>query len=90
MLCYAQANDALKDIWNLLHLWSHLYKFKDNNIVGQAANTHARSTINKADNKISMATRCYEAARAALTSLAPLLNKDDTWKDVLKPLNQNK
>ncbi|KAG2114064.1 hypothetical protein BD769DRAFT_1630016 [Suillus cothurnatus] len=61
-----------------------------NNIVGQAANNRARSMINKADNKISMATRHYEAARAALTSLAPLLNEDDTWKDVLKPLNRNK
>ncbi|KAG1883671.1 hypothetical protein F4604DRAFT_1878922 [Suillus subluteus] len=57
------------------------WMFKDNNIVGQAANTHARSMINKADNKISMAAGRYEAARVALTSLAPLLNEDDAWKD---------
>ncbi|KAG0694590.1 hypothetical protein DFH29DRAFT_1006208 [Suillus ampliporus] len=90
MLRYAQANDALKDIRNLLRLRSHLYKFKDNNIVGQAANTRARSTINKADNKVTMAAERYEAARAALTNLAPLLNEDEAWKDILKPLNRNR
>ncbi|KAG1732347.1 hypothetical protein EDB19DRAFT_1831363 [Suillus lakei] len=89
MLRYAQANDALKDIRNLLRLRSHLYKFKDNNIVGQAANTRARSTINKADNKVTMAAERYEAARAALTNLALLLNEDEAWKDILKPLNRN-
>lgn len=90
MLRYAQANDALKDIRNLLRLRSHLYKFKDTNIVGQAANTRTRSTINKADNKVSMAAGRYKAARAALTSLAPLLNEDEAWKDVLKPLNRHR
>ncbi|KAG2341887.1 hypothetical protein BDR05DRAFT_1001437 [Suillus weaverae] len=90
MLHYMQANDTLKDIWNLLCLRSHLYKFKDNNIVSQAANTHARSTINKVDNKVSMVTGHYEAASAALTSLAPLLNEDEAWKNVLKPLNRNR
>ncbi|KAG1853639.1 hypothetical protein F4604DRAFT_1883371 [Suillus subluteus] len=89
-LCYAQANDALKDIRNLLCLRSHLYKFKDSNIVGQAANTRARSTINKADAKVNMAAERYEAARAALASLALILNEDRTWKEIFKPLNRSK
>ncbi|KAG1840386.1 hypothetical protein DFJ58DRAFT_732914 [Suillus subalutaceus] len=89
-LCYTQANDALKDIRNLLHLRSHLYKFKDSNIIGQAANTHTRSTINKADAKVNMAAEHYKAARAALASLAPILNEDQTWKEIFKPLNWSK
>lgn len=90
MLRYAQANDALKDIRNLLRLRSHLYKFKDNNIVGQAANTRARSTINKTDVKVSMAAERYEVARAALTSLAQILDEGPAWQDIFKPLNRNR
>ncbi|KAG2068191.1 hypothetical protein BDR04DRAFT_1158166 [Suillus decipiens] len=86
-LRYAQANNALKDICNLLHLRSHLYKFKDSSIVGQAANTHTRSTINKADAKVNMATKCYKVARAVLANLAPILNEDQTWIEVFKQLN---
>ncbi|KAG2115716.1 uncharacterized protein F5147DRAFT_743324 [Suillus discolor] len=90
MLRYAQANDALKDIRNLLRLRSHLYKFKDNNIVGQAANTRARSTINKTDVKVSMAAERYEVARAALTALAQILDEGPAWQDIFKPLNRNR
>ncbi|KAG1780044.1 hypothetical protein EV702DRAFT_1178215 [Suillus placidus] len=90
MLRYAQANDALKDIRNLLRLRSHLYKFKDNNIVGQAANTRARSTINKTEVKVSMAAERYEVARAALTTLAQILNEGPAWKDIFRPLNRNR
>ncbi|KAG1725657.1 hypothetical protein EDB19DRAFT_1897750 [Suillus lakei] len=90
MLRCAQANDALRDIRNLLRLRSHLYKFKDNHIIGQAANTHARSTINKTDVKVSMAAERYEVARAALTTLAQILDEDPAWKDIFKPLNRNK
>lgn len=89
-LRYAQANDALKDIRNLLRLRSHLYKFKDSHIVGQAANTRARSTISKADAKVNMAAERYEVARAALANLARILNEDRTWMEVFKPLNRSK
>ncbi|OJA09031.1 hypothetical protein AZE42_11088 [Rhizopogon vesiculosus] len=89
-LRYAQANDALKDMRNLLRLHSHLYTFKDNNIVGQAANTRARMTINKTEDRVNMAASRYEAAWAALASLAPLLNEGGTWKTVLKPLDRKK
>ncbi|KAG1743664.1 uncharacterized protein EDB91DRAFT_1236671 [Suillus paluster] len=90
MLHYAQANNALKDIRNLLCLRSHLYKFKDNNIIGQAANTRARSTINKTNVKVSMAAERYEVARAALTTLAQILDEGPAWKDIFKPLNHNR
>ena len=89
-LRYAQANDALKDMRNLLRVRSHLYTFKDNNIVGQAANTRARTTINKTKDRVNMAASRYEAAWAALASLAPLLNEGVTWKTVLKPLDRKK
>ncbi|KAG1774892.1 hypothetical protein EV702DRAFT_974206 [Suillus placidus] len=89
-LHYAQANNTLKDIWNLLRLHSHLYKFKDSHIVGQAANTRARSKISKADDKINMAAECYEVAKAALANLAQILNEDQTWMEVFKPLNRSK
>lgn len=89
-LRYAQANDALKEIRNLLRLRSHLYKFKDHNLVGQAANTRARGTINKADSKIYMAASRYEAARAALVNLAPTLNEDPSWMDTFKHLNRSR
>lgn len=89
-LRYAQANDALKDMRNLLRLRSHLYTFKDNNIVGQAANTRARTTINKTEDRVNMAASRYEAARAALASLAPLLGEGETWNTILKPLDRKK
>ncbi|KAG0698532.1 hypothetical protein DFH29DRAFT_983865 [Suillus ampliporus] len=89
-LRYAQANDALKEIRNLLRLRSHLYKFKDSHIVGQAANTRARSTISKADARVNMAAEHYEVARAALANLAPILNEGRTWMEVFKPLNRSK
>ncbi|KAG2124145.1 hypothetical protein BD769DRAFT_1669671 [Suillus cothurnatus] len=90
MLWYAQANDVLRDIHNLLRLCSHLYKFKDNHIISQAPNTHTRSTINKTNIKVSMATEHYEVARVALTTLVQILDEDPAWKDIFKPLNCNK
>ncbi|KIJ08628.1 hypothetical protein PAXINDRAFT_164450 [Paxillus involutus ATCC 200175] len=38
-LHYAQAEEALNDIQHFLHLRTHLYKFKDNNIQDQMENT---------------------------------------------------
>jgi hypothetical protein len=85
----AQANDALKDIHHLLRLRSHLYHFKDTNVVGQGANTRARNTINKTEAKISGAAARYEAARNSIISLAPILGETD-WRKVFRPLDRNK
>ena len=81
----AQAHKALCDLRHFLRLHTHLYKFKDTNVRGQVANTHARTTISQTDRKVSTATEKYCVARAALFSLAPLLGKEG-WEDTLRPL----
>ncbi|KAG2050816.1 hypothetical protein BDR06DRAFT_983821 [Suillus hirtellus] len=44
-LHYAQALDALNEVRSHLCLRSHMYKFKEKNIRGQAASTHAQALI---------------------------------------------
>ncbi|KAG2130405.1 uncharacterized protein EDB93DRAFT_1243278 [Suillus bovinus] len=44
-LCHAQALDALNEVRSHLHLRSHMYIYKDQNVCGQAASTHAQALI---------------------------------------------
>jgi hypothetical protein len=82
----AQANDALNEIRDNLHLRSHLYKFKDSFTRGQKANTRSRSTIQGVQDKIDASVRKYQIAHQALVKLAPILGESG-WDTVLKPLD---
>ncbi|KAG2354586.1 hypothetical protein BDR07DRAFT_1305500 [Suillus spraguei] len=64
----------------LLH--THLYKFKDVNIRGQQANTHAVTVIKKVKHNVTGASERYCHTRTALSSLCRTLGEDG-WQSIL-------
>ncbi|KAG6374105.1 hypothetical protein JVT61DRAFT_4748 [Boletus reticuloceps] len=66
----AQAHDALNSLRSNLRAQSYIYKFKDRNLHGQGANTHARTTLHAIENRINAAANRYNDARNALENLA--------------------
>jgi len=84
-----QANDALNEIQDHLHLQTHCYKFKNHFIWGQRPNTWFHSNINQLAQKIDLLAKKYETAHQALVNLMPILNKIG-WNTYLKPLDREK
>ncbi|KAG2138440.1 uncharacterized protein EDB93DRAFT_1242126 [Suillus bovinus] len=76
-LRYAQAHDALNDVQQHIHLFTHLNAFRMANVQGQRASTHACTTLNLAAEKKHASKAKYNAARDALTV---------GWSDILHPL----
>ncbi|KAG2106954.1 uncharacterized protein F5147DRAFT_746092 [Suillus discolor] len=76
-LHYAQALDALNELHSHLRLRSHMYMYKDKNIHGQVANTHA--------NQIIEAVESRKCACNTLLSLSCHLQKSN-WEAVMRPL----
>jgi hypothetical protein len=74
-LRYAQAGDSLEEIRQNLRLRDHMYTFKRNWIRGQSANTRAQNALSRVEIKAAMAAERYRGARAAVSSLAPVLGK---------------
>ncbi|KAG6884960.1 hypothetical protein C0992_005568, partial [Termitomyces sp. T32_za158] len=71
----AQAEEALEDIRHNLQIRSYLFKFKDQNVRGQHANTRARHAIDNVQSKIDAFAEEYRAAQHAIVSLGTLLEK---------------
>ncbi|KAG1795019.1 uncharacterized protein HD556DRAFT_1442348 [Suillus plorans] len=71
----AQAGDALDDIRRSLRLRDYMYTFKWNWIHGQSANTCVQNALGRVEARAAAAANKYCAAHAALSSLAPVLNK---------------
>lgn len=82
----AQAGDALDEIRQSLRLCDYMYTFKRNWIRGQSANTRAQNALSRVEARAAAAADRYRAAHAALSSLAPVLNKVG-WNVKLRSLN---
>ncbi|KAG1851621.1 hypothetical protein DFJ58DRAFT_728843 [Suillus subalutaceus] len=80
-LWYAQAHDALNNVRQHICLFTHLNTFRMVNVRGQCASTCARTTLDLAVEKKHVSKAKYDAARDALTALAPLLEKF-SWTNV--------
>ncbi|KAF8888032.1 hypothetical protein BD779DRAFT_1611372 [Infundibulicybe gibba] len=77
-----QAYESLDALRNNLRIRSHLFKFKDRFIRGQAANTRARNSIDLIQARVDASGEEYRAARSALVSLGGLLGKVG-WQEKL-------
>ncbi|KAG1792548.1 hypothetical protein EV424DRAFT_1276603, partial [Suillus variegatus] len=86
-LRWAQAHDALNELCSHLHLCSHMYKFKDKHLRGQAASTCAQNLITGVEAKKDSAVDKYKHAHRALESLSSWVGKRD-WQDSLRPLKR--
>ncbi|KAG6825488.1 hypothetical protein H0H92_003581, partial [Tricholoma furcatifolium] len=83
----AQAHEALEDLRRHLQIRSYLFKFKDQNVRGQHANTRARHAIDSIQSKITASAEEYRAAYQAIVSLGTLLQKVG-WKQEFQVLEQ--
>ncbi|KAG6828010.1 hypothetical protein H0H92_009670 [Tricholoma furcatifolium] len=83
----AQAHEALEDLRRHLQIRSYLFKFKDQNVRGQHANTRARHAIDSIQSKITASAEEYRAAHRAIVSLGTLLQKVG-WKQEFHVLEQ--
>ncbi|KAG1784916.1 uncharacterized protein HD556DRAFT_1435299 [Suillus plorans] len=81
----AQAHDALNELRSHLRLCSHIYKFKDKNLRGQAASTRAQNLIARVKAKKDAAVARYRCARQAIESLSCRLDEMG-WEATLRPL----
>ncbi|KAF8151299.1 hypothetical protein B0H34DRAFT_709445 [Crassisporium funariophilum] len=81
----AQADEALEGVRRNLQIRSYLFKFKDQNVRGQHANTRARNAIATVQARIDACAEEYRAAHTALLSLGTLLGRVG-WQDQLRPL----
>ncbi|KAG1897430.1 uncharacterized protein F5891DRAFT_1129906 [Suillus fuscotomentosus] len=78
-LWHAQAHDALNEICSHLRLRSHMYKFKDKNLCGQAASTRAQNLIARVEAKKDAGVDKYSGCLDKVgwgETLQPLRNKD--------------
>ncbi|KAG2743573.1 hypothetical protein P692DRAFT_201723247, partial [Suillus brevipes Sb2] len=82
----AQAGDALDEIRQSLRLRDYMYTFKRNWIRGQSANTRAQNALGRVEARAAAAAEKYRVAHAALSSLAPVLNKVG-WNLKFRSLN---
>ncbi|KAF8875708.1 hypothetical protein BD779DRAFT_1613396 [Infundibulicybe gibba] len=80
-----QAYESLDGLRSNLQIQSHLFKFKDKFICGQASNTRARNTINLIQARVDALGEEYRVARLALVALAKVLGKIG-WQDRLPVL----
>ncbi|KAG2029310.1 hypothetical protein BDR03DRAFT_881153 [Suillus americanus] len=80
----AQAFDALDDLCRHLRLRSHLFKFKDNQLHGQRANTRAAGVLAKVDLSIKTDAEWYCRAWTALVILGDILQEHSWQDDLLK------
>ncbi|KAJ7581288.1 hypothetical protein C8J56DRAFT_793853 [Mycena floridula] len=82
----AQANDALDAVRTCLRLKGYLFRERRTNVSGVSANTRSQKAVANAQQKILRFQKRYNVAFQALASLAPLLEKDPTWKLFFRPL----
>ncbi|KAG1787814.1 uncharacterized protein HD556DRAFT_1312409 [Suillus plorans] len=81
----AIAHDSLNELRSHLCLRSHMYKFKDKNLRGQAASTHAQNLIAHVEIKKDAAVEKYKHAHRALELLGRRLDIMG-WEERLPPL----
>ncbi|KAG1884562.1 hypothetical protein F4604DRAFT_1878640 [Suillus subluteus] len=76
---------ALNKLHSHLRLRSHMYKFKDKNLRGQASSTRVQNLIGRVEAKKDAAVEKYKRARQAMASLSCRLGKMG-WEERLRPL----
>lgn len=81
----AQAYEALAELREQLQLRTHMYKFKDKNIVGQSASTRCQNLIKRVQVKLKASAAKYTLARGAMTRLS-VHTADIGWQTILLPL----
>jgi hypothetical protein len=81
----AQAYEALEDVRQHLRLRTHMYKYKDKNVIGQRANTRSQNLINRVQSKVNASAAAYTRARNALTKLSNALG-EHLWRTKLLAL----
>ena len=81
----AQAFEALEDVRQHLRLRTHMYKYKDKNLVGQRANTRSQNLINHIQGKVNTSAAMYRRAHNALTKLSGPLG-EHLWRAKLLAL----
>jgi hypothetical protein len=82
----AQAHESLDELRDHLCLRTHMYKYKDKNIVGQRANTRCQNMINSVQDKVNASAGKYRTARAALEKLSKNVVDNEQWRATLLPL----
>ena len=85
----AQAHDSLHKLRDSLRLKDYLLKEKKKTSRGVRQNTRSQTQINNAVKKIKTAAIKYRVARTALTTLAPILGKDEKWCSKLRVLEDD-
>lgn len=78
----SQARDALQDLRNQLHIINHLYRYKQNNVRHQGANTRVRTDLATQDDRKNRAVEKYRRARRAKLALSG----PGPWEAELRPL----
>ncbi|KAG2138407.1 uncharacterized protein EDB93DRAFT_1242105 [Suillus bovinus] len=84
-LYHTQTLDALNEVRSHLHLWSHMYIYKDRNVCGQAASTCAQALIEGVERRKCASVDKYWRTHNALLALGHRLNKSG-WDVSLPPL----
>jgi hypothetical protein len=85
----AQALEALDELRDHLRLRTHMYKYKDKNVVGQRASTRCQNIINGVQDKVNASATKYRTARAALFKLSSRHSDYEGWQGRLLPLEQD-
>ena len=86
-LCEAQALEALDELCDHLCLRTHMYKYKDKNIVGQRAITQCQNIITGIQDKVNASTTKYCTAHTALVKLSSCCSENQEWWRRLLPLD---
>lgn len=75
----AQAYEALDELRQHLRLQSHMWKYKEKQVVGQRASTRQHNLIGRVDKKVQNSARKYRSARTAISNLADRVG-NITWR----------
>jgi hypothetical protein len=84
----AQCYEALDELRDHLRLRTHMYKYKNKNIVGQRANTRCQNMIHSVQEKVNASATKYRTARAALMKLSSHSLDDEGWRARLLTLDE--
>ncbi|KAG1740076.1 hypothetical protein EDD22DRAFT_982245 [Suillus occidentalis] len=87
-LCYAQAHDALEELWQCLQIHCSLLTFKREWVHGQGANTRAQNALARIHQRCMACVKRYWSAWMALKSLATIMKKN-SWQGRLQELANN-
>lgn len=80
-----QAYESLEELRQQLRLRTHMYKYKDQHVVGQRANTRCQNLINRVQRRVNASSTKYNVARHAMGQLSASVGEVG-WSTKLLPL----